>query len=110
MKLGMGKPLGDALVFCNYKGEPLSGDRVTCLWRRAVGGKWKFHSLRHAHASALVAAGLDVVSVSRRLGHSGADITLRIYAKAFGSKDAGAADAIARVLGTNRVPSTPRKP
>ena len=51
MRLGMGKPLGDALVFCNYKGEPLSGDRATCLWRRAVGGKWKFHSLRHAHAT-----------------------------------------------------------
>jgi len=28
-----------------------------------------FHSLRHTHASALVDAGPDVVSISKRLGH-----------------------------------------
>jgi len=27
-----------------------------------------FHALRHTHASALIAAGLDVVAISRRLG------------------------------------------
>ena len=29
----------------------------------------KFHALRHSHASALIASGLDVLTVSRRLGH-----------------------------------------
>src|SRR5262245_21291316 len=28
------------------------------------------HSLRHSHASALIAAGIDVITVSRRLGHA----------------------------------------
>ena len=27
------------------------------------------HALRHTHASQLIAAGLDVVTISRRLGH-----------------------------------------
>jgi integrase len=105
MALGMGKPRSDALVFCRHDGKPLSGDRVTLLWREAVDGRWKFHALRHAHASALISAGLDIVSVSRRLGHSGPDITLRIYAHKFTETDRAAADAIGKVLGTNRVPS-----
>jgi len=42
-----------------------------------------FHSLRHSHASALIAAGWDVVEVSSRLGHSSVEITLRIYAHEF---------------------------
>ena len=35
-----------------------------------------FHALRHSHASALIAAGIDIVTVSRRLGHGSPAITL----------------------------------
>jgi integrase len=35
------------------------------------------HSLRHTHASTLIAAGLDVIS--RRLGHGLPAITLNVY-------------------------------
>lgn len=42
-----------------------------------------FHSLRHSHASALIAAGWDVVDVSSRLGHSSVATTMRIYAHQF---------------------------
>ncbi len=58
-----------------------------------------FHALRHSHASALIAAGVDVVTVSRRLGHSSPAITLGVYAHRFGSTDAAAARAIATALG-----------
>lgn len=37
------------------------------------------HSLRHFHASALIAAGCDVVTVQRALGHASASITLDVY-------------------------------
>lgn len=37
------------------------------------------HDLRHFYASALVAAGCDVVTVQRALGHSSARITLNTY-------------------------------
>ena len=60
--------------------------------------KVTFHSLRHSHASALIRAGLDVVRVSRQLGHSKPTITLAIYAHEFEEVDSGAADAIGKVL------------
>ena len=43
----------------------------------------KFHvlyDLRHTHASQLIADGWDIVSVSKRLGHSDTTTTLRYYA------------------------------
>ena len=39
-----------------------------------------FHSLRHAHASQLLAAGISPQIVMQRLGHSSLDVTLRVYA------------------------------
>ena len=40
----------------------------------------RLHDLRHFYASGLIAAGCDVVTVQRALGHSAASITLRTYA------------------------------
>lgn len=40
----------------------------------------RFHDLRHTHASQLLQAGVDVKSVSERLGHSSIRITLDTYA------------------------------
>jgi integrase len=106
MALGMGKPPDDALVFCRLDGQPLPPNHLTHRWCQAVKSKWKFHALRHTHASALIAAGLDVVRVSRRLGHSSPTITLRTYAHLFEvGPDKAAAEAIEKLLGANRVPN-----
>ena len=59
-----------------------------------------FHALRHSHASALIAAGLDVVTVSQRLGHGSPAITLTVYAHRFASTDDAAAQAIDLVMST----------
>jgi len=40
----------------------------------------KLHDLRHFYASGLIAAGCDVVTVQRSLGHSKATTTLNTYA------------------------------
>ena len=58
-----------------------------------------FHALRHTHASQLIDAGVDIVTISRRLGHAKPDITLRIYAHLFRKDDGKAAAAINAVLG-----------
>ena len=42
-----------------------------------------FHSLRHSHGSALIAAGWDIEEVSARLGHSNVGTTQRIYVHAY---------------------------
>jgi len=59
-----------------------------------------FHVLRHTHASALIAAGLDVVKISRRLGHADPTVTLRTYAHLFDKVDTAAASAIEAALRT----------
>jgi integrase len=104
--LGQGKQKLDALVFSTFEGAPLSPDNLSRDWRRAVTTldlpKVKYHALRHSHASALIASGLDVLTVSRRLGHGSPVITLSTYAHLFGKTDEKAADAIEAALRTTR--------
>lgn len=57
-----------------------------------------FHGLRHTHASQLIDAGGDIVTISKRLGHAKPDITLRIYAHLFRKDDGEAAAAINAAL------------
>jgi integrase len=49
-------------------------------------------------ASQLIDAGVDVVTIAKRLGHASANITLKIYAPLFRSRDGKAADAINAAL------------
>jgi len=102
MALGMGKPDADASVFCNHHGELISPNLLTVIWAQALARaglpKITFHALRHSHASALISEGIDVVSVSRRLGHSSPVITLSTYAHLFADKSDSAAAAIERLL------------
>jgi integrase len=42
-----------------------------------------FHSLRHSHGSALIAAGWDIEEVSARLGHANIGTTQRVYVHAY---------------------------
>jgi site-specific recombinase XerD len=51
-------------------------------------------SLRHSHASALIAGGVDVLTVSRRIGHASVVVTLGIYSHLFSETDKTAAKAI----------------
>jgi integrase len=50
--------------------------------------------LRHTHASALIASGLDVVVISRRLRHKNPIVTLNVYAHLFEKDDTAAARVI----------------
>jgi integrase len=56
------------------------------------------HALRHTHASMLLGAGVDVLTVSRRLGHGKASVTLDTYGHLIEGPDAAAAKAIEGVL------------
>lgn len=49
------------------------------------------HDLRHYHASVLIAAGVDILAVSRRLGHANATMTLKTYGHLVKGRDDGAA-------------------
>ena len=102
LSLGAGRLPDDALVFGNIDGSPIAPHTISDRWRRAVTDKGllkvTFHALRHSHASALIAAGLDVVRVSRRLGHGSPAVTLAVYSHLFSDNDDSAAAAIDGVL------------
>lgn len=57
------------------------------------------HGLRHTHASLLIADGMDIAAVSKRLGHSKTSVTLDIYTHSSQAEDNSAAAAINRILG-----------
>lgn len=104
--LGLGRPEPDALVFCQPDGSPLAPSWLSYTWRNTCVSlklpRVTFHALRHTHASALIAAGVDVVAISRRLGHSSPVVTLRIYAHLFNKDDSAAAAAIEAAMRTQR--------
>ena len=100
--LGQGKPEPGALVFCTVEGEPLSPDDLSRDWWRLTLTRGlprvSFHSLRHSHASALIASGLDVLTISRRLGHGSPVVALGVYGHMFRDTGRAAAAAIETVL------------
>ena len=58
----------------------------------------RFHDFRHTHASILIAKGVDVVKVSKRLGHANAKITLETYAHLVPNEDNDLADIFEKEL------------
>lgn len=81
-------------VFATPDGRGLDYREVGKGFRKAVNdaglqapGKLTLHSLRHGFASLLIANGLNVVFVSRQLGHANPSITLEVYAHLFQRAD-----------------------
>ena len=106
LALGLGGRGDDAFVFPG-PGEPIgyalrSPGGLTKDWSRRLASlpvpKVTFHALRHTHASELIAGGVDIVAVSRRLGHSSPTVTLSIYAHLFGDADERAVAVVDRAL------------
>jgi integrase len=102
LALGRGKLDDDALVFTTIDDGPLPPNNLSRDWWRFVQTRnlprVSFHALRHSHASALIASGIDPVTVSRRIGHASVSTTLNIYAHKFAKTDAAAAKAIEAAL------------
>ena len=61
------------------------------------------HSLRHTHASMLIAGGVDVISVSRRLGHSSPKVTLEVYGHLIHGGDDRAAQIVGAAFGNGSI-------
>lgn len=72
------------LVFTSEIGRPLVGSTVTHQFQRLLAEnglpRQRFHDLRHASASFLLAQGVPIKAISERLGHSQITLTLSTYA------------------------------
>jgi integrase len=94
LALGLGRVSPDAPVFADWEGSIRSPHWLTQAWRKAMkraGLRVSLHSLRHTHASTLIASGLDVLTISRRLGHGSPALTLTVYGHLFETDDRAAA-------------------
>jgi integrase len=90
------------LILTQRDGSPLHPKQVTdrfrTLAKRAGVQHLTLHSLRHGHASWLVAEGVDIYTISRRLGHASAGFTLNAYVHTVGSGDQHASERIDDLL------------
>jgi integrase len=90
------------LVFCREDGLPIHPERVTKVFQTHVRAtrlpKIRLHDLRHGWASHAVAAGIDVRTISSRLGHADAGFTMRVYAHQVPEAEARAATRVAELL------------
>ena len=101
LALGLGRPADDLPVFASWDGKFRVPIRTTQRWietMRELGLNARLHALRHAHVSQLISDGADVLTVSRRLGHANASITLNVYAHLFRNTDAAAAETSDRFM------------
>jgi integrase len=100
--LGLGKLPDGQPVFGTYDGKLRDPDRITQDWKRYTAARElprvTLHALRHSHASALIAAGQDVLTISRRLGHGNPNVTLAVYGHVFDKSDERAVEAIEALL------------
>ncbi|MBF6604993.1 MAG: site-specific integrase [Chloroflexi bacterium] len=90
------------LVFTTTLGTPLDGITVTRRFQRILAAadlpKQRFHDLRHACASLLLAQGVPARVVMETLGHSEISLTLNTYSHVLPSLGREAADRMDAVL------------
>jgi integrase len=107
--LGLRRLTADALIFPAEHGGPQSPESVSSKWAivaaRIGMPELSFHARRHTHASQLTAAGIDVVTISRRLGHASPTVTLQICAHLFRKRDDKAAATNAAISGALAQPA-----
>lgn len=76
--------ISHGLVFCREDGNPLSPGMVSDLFHRlsdrAGLRRVRLHDLRHGSASLMLAAGVSMDIISKRLGHSRSSFTADTYA------------------------------
>ena len=89
-------------LFTQWNGNPIYPDTITDWFPKFLDRcglpKVTLHSLRHSNASLMIAEGVDIRTVSNRLGHAQTSTTLNIYSHALKSRDQDAAEKLDAVL------------
>ena len=89
-------------IIKNTKGKPCLSTNIDKSWKRILNKAGvpyrKFHCLRHTHASMLLAAGVPILEVSKRLGHSRPSHTLNLYGHAIPGYDSQMPSLVEKVF------------
>jgi integrase len=103
LKLGIGLP-DDALVIAHADGSIVQPIYISQQWARLIAktplARLRFHDLRHAHATHLLAHGVHPKVASERLGHSEVGITLDLYSHVIPGMQEDAAATVDAALKT----------
>jgi integrase len=90
------------LCFTTALGAPRCNSALTHRLQTALAAaglpRLRWHDLRGAHGSLLLASGTDISVLSRRLGHSSVALTSRYYGGIASSLDRASADRLERDL------------
>lgn len=95
-------------MFCREDGNPLSPSAVTELFHRLTDGvrladgsqlrRVRLHDLRHGQASLMLAAGVDMNIISKRLGTARSSFTADTYAHMLDGVGRDAAEKAAALI------------
>jgi integrase len=103
LAVGMGKGSPDDFVFCTVEGGPRKPNSIIREWSRLVSAKKlpkvSFHALRHTHVSQLISSAMNILTISRRIGHASPAITLSVYGHLIKNSDSQAALLIEAAFG-----------
>lgn len=95
---------GDEFIFYTQQNHPVNAQTVNLelhsIMNRAgvVATNFHFHSLRHSHVALLLSKGVDIYTISKRLGHSSFNTTLKTYAYLLDEHESKENDKIRDVL------------
>jgi integrase len=80
LRLGV-RQSDETFLYTRQDGEPLQPRSLSQMWSEITTSlpRIRFHDLRHAHATHMLAAGVHPKVASERLGHSRIGITLDLY-------------------------------
>lgn len=101
-------------LFTQWNGVPIHPQTISDWFRKFLNKhpelpRVRLHSLRHSNATLLIAEGVDIRTVSNRLGHAQTSTTLNIYSHALQSRDAAAADCLDNALNDTEIIPFPAK-
>jgi integrase len=103
-KLLLNKYVDEEIVIINQLGNYLDPSRFSyvtfkrILKKAGIKRNFRFHDLRHTHATFLLEKGINIKVVSERLGHSTIRITLDTYSHVVKSMQDDAVDVIQKIM------------
>ena len=100
---------GQTFVVTTFDGRPTQPRSLTREWMRLMRNsnlpRFRFHDLRHAHATHLLASGVHPKIASERLGHSKVGITLDLYSHVMPGMQEDAVDRVSEQLASKMLAS-----
>ena len=91
-------PQDRLFVFDRVSNNAVNKSLQKALIRAKIKKQVTFHALRHTHASILLSKGVQLLTVSKRLGHADPNITLQTYAHVLDEMKDSESDKIKQIF------------